>query len=328
MNSDVIKTIFFYDDKEHGKMAIENQKGEMKRRSKEDILNEIQRKVGSIFLNYTVVKDQNLITYQFHQENGSVELRVGASDEALPNLRKILSELSRKVIQEEKPKDRITVTIGDEGTFIFYTSNQETTSEEIDRDATDIIGYIRCLKNNNEITSSFRDGKENLCYTFETIEGEKIKIYVRRQNEEMVKRLDELASVKIKKQSKKGLFKIASISAGVVLCATTGVVLFAKPSIGRDIVEGVQTIHQKHEEQNEAYELIESNLPRIKSLYRRFNQNELSEEEVLELRNKVNKVLTYLQEIESKDECISTLEKYAEEVESYFTTSYRGTIRR
>ncbi len=319
MNSDVIKTIFFYDD-EHGNKTIENQDGEIRERSKEDVLQEIEYKIKShVILNYTVIRDQNLVTYQLNQEGGAVNLRMNLLDEILLPLRNTLRAVPRKVADTSKG-DSIRITMTNETCYVTYLSDQCVTSKEMNKDGEEVIEYIRCLKNNKEIVNSIRDGEENLCYTFETVEHEKFKIYVRKENQKVVEELDKLITGKVKKNDKK---KLAFLK-GIVLCelGIAGFLLLKNPSVQ----EKIEKIQEHSMEQKEAAALLDKNFYRIQSLYSRFKTSRLSEEEMLELSSKLSEVLTYLHAIESKDECVAILESYVEDMS--LSTDYKGTRRR
>ena len=320
MNSDVIKTIFFYDDS-HGNKVIENQNGDIQERSKEEVLNEIQYKIScNIILNYTVVRDQNLVTYQLNQEGGTVNLRMRLFDEVLPPLRNILRAVPRKVANTNR-RDSIKITINEENSHVSYFSDQCVESKEISKNGEEVIDYIRCLKNNKEIISSIRDGKGNLCYIFETVEHEKFKIYVREDNKKVVAELDKLVTAKVKSKNKKRF----PFFSGLVLCGL-GVTfaLLKNPSVQ----EKIQKIQEQSMEQKEANALLDKNFYRIESLYTRFKTSRLSEEEILELNDRLSEVLTYLHAIESKDECVGILEKYADDINIRLYTNYEGTKRR
>ena len=219
--------------------------------------------------------------------------------------------------QNTNKKSSIKITIGNGTCYASYFSDQCVTSKEISNGAEEVISYIRCLKNNNEIVSSICDGKENLCYIFETTEHEKFKIYVRAEEEEIVQKLNELVVIKVKNKNKKKLAMFTRLT----LCGF-GVTFFLlkNPSFQ-------QKVHKVHEsiiEQRQASELLEDNFFRIKSLYMRFKTSELSDEEMYELNSKLSEVLTFLHAVDSKDECVGILERYAEEI----GMSYHGTRQR
>ena len=102
MNDDVIKTIFFY-DKSHADKTIESRNGDVCERSREEVLDEIKRKIrGHVILNYTVIQDSKIVTYQLKQEEGIVNLRMNLFDEMLPTLRDILRPVPRKIAEKIK----------------------------------------------------------------------------------------------------------------------------------------------------------------------------------------------------------------------------------
>ncbi len=319
MNNDVIKTIFFYDNSQ-GNKTIENHDGEILERSKEEVLNEIQNKIRNhIFLSYTVIRDQQLVTYQLNQEEGAVNLRMGLFDESLPALRTILSAIPRKVLEDSNKKSTIKITISEESCHVSYFLNQNVSSKEL-QEPKEVIDYIQCLKNNNEIISAIRDGNENLRYVFETSEQEEFKIYVRVENKKVVEALDSLVSAKIKKKNKKKW----PILTGMVLCGGLAMLFSKNPKVR----ETVQSIHEKSMEQNETTALLDKNFYRIKSLYSRFKTSELSEEEKLELNNRLEEVLTYLHAIDSKDECVGILERYADDICPSLSIESTGTRKK
>lgn len=319
MNSDVIKTIFFYDNSQ-GNKTIENQDGEIRERSKEEVLNDIQNKIRNhILFSYTVIRDQQLVIYQLNQEEGVVNLRMSLFDESLPALRNILSAIPRKVLEDSNKKNVIKITIAEESCHVSYFSNRSVISKEL-KEAEEVIDYIQCLKNNNEIISAVRDGNENLRYVFETVEQEELKIYVRLENKKVVEALDSLVSEKIKNKNKKKW----PIFTGMVLCGGLAMLLSKNPKVQ----ETVQSMHEKSMEQKEATALLDENFYRIKSLYSRFKTSELSEEEKMELNNRLSEVLTYLHAIESKDECVGILEKYADDIWSSLTIESIGTRKK
>lgn len=313
MNSDVIKTIFFYDEN-HNDKAIENRAGDIQERSKEEVLNEIQNKIREqVILSYIVVRDGNLVTYQLKQEGGTVNLRMSLFDSVLPELKNILNPIPRKVADAKK-RDSIRITIGEETCRVSHFTDQCVTSKEISKNGSEVLDYIRCLKKNNEIISSIRSGENTFCYIFETKEYDKFYIYVSANNEEVVEKLNKLATVKVK--NKKKLAKVA----GMVLCGFgLTFALLKNPSFH----EKAQKIHDKIVEKREANELLENNFYRIKSLYMQFKTSELSEEEMLELNSKLSEVLTLLHAVESKDECVGILERYEEEIRKSYQSNRR-----
>jgi hypothetical protein len=267
------KSCFFLE----GENAIEKHNQEEKTQSKEKsaIVAQIRaRKLEGAIEKYEIVDTKGLKEYYIYLKDGMITLRLTAQDPYNISLKNILNS-------KKEFKDKLTITI--DGNH-FYMSDRDSKKEMSGQNLFGMLDYLDCMKNNKEIASVSKTGKENFSYKIDTKENERIQILVSADNEEVVRRLDKLEKITIQKKNR---LKVA-LAAGIVGISLAVVSPYAS-KMAYDIKDGIETMIDENNQQF----TVEQNFKVMSSYAMRLQNNQLSSEDYENFRTIVNETMDY-----------------------------------
>ncbi len=295
-NNNVIRSIIFLQNS-----AWDQMKGvEATSREKKDIIASIQRMcMENLIIDCTIIEDKELMLYRIQQEEGITAIHIKSSDEYNDELANLLKRKQKNFVKET------TIVIKDGSCCIDcnYKANkkEETYTNE------QVIEKLKFLKERKKLKNRSKKEKikgeeSGFRYTFFTKREEKIDVYVASTEKKIIEQLDEIAEIQEKKQRHKKM--LCGLGLGIVLTVSS-------PYVGRT----VRFLYEEHTKQSEIQYLFESNMPRLTSLHRNLQKyGSLPEEQMIEFRDRVDCLITCIEENNLKDESYPLLLQYREEI--------------